>query len=70
MILNMIFMIGFQLSMSALGKMEWDQGYTCPPYCGVDHKHIGLDLQSSSKEGVSENTKSLFLIDLGKKKKY
>lgn len=32
-------------------------GYSCPKYCGVEHKHFPLDLQSDSDQPVEENGK-------------
>ena len=33
-------------------------GYSCPKYCGVNHNHYPLDLQSSQYQQVDKNAKS------------
>ena len=39
----------------AMKYLDTMPGYSCPHYCGVDHKH--WDLQSSSDKQIDENTK-------------
>ena len=45
-------------------QMDWTAGYNCPSYCGVDHKHIGLDWQSSLETPNPQNHKSNKIRDL------
>ena len=49
LVANIIFIIIIQLVISTLENQDWSAGYTCPPYCEVDHEHIVLDLQLSSE---------------------
>ena len=56
-------------SIYLIKQMDWTEGYTCPTYCGVDHEHIGLDLESSLESEIIENDKSNKIRDLRPKKK-
>ena len=49
-----LFSVSLRMTMSYLDTMP---GYSCPKYCGVNHNHYPLDLQSDSDQPVEENGK-------------
>ena len=67
---DILLAIVVHLSIAGLKKMDWTNGYNCPPYCDVNHDHIGLDWQSSFKSQNTKNAKSNKIKDLGAKKNY
>jgi len=49
----------------AMRHLDTMPGYSCPQYCGVDHKH--WDSQSDFEELLAENAKSSKIIELAVK---
>ena len=62
-----LFSVSLRMTMSYLDTMP---GYSCPKYCGVNHNHYPLDLQSSQYQQVDKNVKSNKIRDLAGINKY
>ena len=50
---------------TVMKHLETMPGYSCPEYCGVDHKH--WDYQSNSDQSVGKNDKSNKTTELASK---
>ena len=51
-----IILVAVSLRM-AMNYLDTMPGYSCPEYCGVQHKHFPLDLQSGLDSSNSKNDK-------------
>ena len=51
---NIILGICINLAILTIKQVDWSNGYSCPSYCDVYHKHIGLDLQSNLERNKNE----------------